>query len=144
VTSWVDLENEVLRIPKAESSKNEDNWVVALSSRTTRTLAHWLDEHAQYDKYAETDAVWLTREGNPYGTSSLAYTLRQFCDIAGIDYEHREMTWYTIRHSVGTQMSAEKGLGATQAQLRHKDERTTMRYDQAPVENRRDALNRMG
>ncbi|PSQ23323.1 hypothetical protein BRD01_06770 [Halobacteriales archaeon QS_8_65_32] len=31
----------------------------------------------------------------------------------------------------------------TQAQLRHKSEQTTMRYDQTPVEDRRDALDRM-
>jgi len=144
VVSWVDLGNEVLRIPKAESSKNQDNWVVALSSRTARALEKWLDEREQYEKYENTEKIWLTREGNPYGTNSLAYTVRQLCDIAGISYENREMTWYTIRHSVGTQMSAEEGLGATQAQMRHKDERTTMRYDQAPVENRREALDRMG
>lgn len=36
-----------------------------------------------------------------------------------------------------------QGLAAAQAQLRHKSESTTMRYDQVPVEERRDALNRM-
>lgn len=40
-------------------------------------------------------------------------------------------------------MTREEGLAAAQSQLRHKDERTTVRYDQVPVEDRRDALNRM-
>ncbi|QSG08544.1 XerD/XerC family integrase [Halapricum desulfuricans] len=40
-------------------------------------------------------------------------------------------------------MAREEGLAAAQAQLRHKSEQTTMRYDQAPVEDRRDALNWM-
>jgi integrase len=54
------------------------------------------------------------------------------------------MSWYSIRHSVGTYMAREEGLAAAQAQLRHKSVETTMKYDQVPVEDRRDALDRMG
>jgi len=143
-TSWIDLDNQVLRIPKDESSKNSNNWVVALTDRTTEALKKWLEERKQYDKYQGRNEIWLTRRGNPYQSDSLAYLMKKLCDIADINYENREMTWYTIRHSVGTQMSHEEGLAAAQAQLRHEDERTTMRYDQAPVEDRKDALNRMG
>lgn len=32
VCSWVDTENRVLRMPKEESSKNRENWTVALQS----------------------------------------------------------------------------------------------------------------
>jgi hypothetical protein len=41
-------------------------------------------------------------------------------------------------------MTREEGLAAAQAQLRHKSEKTTMKYDQAPVEDRRSALDNMG
>lgn len=41
-------------------------------------------------------------------------------------------------------MTREEGLAAAQAQLRHKSEQTTMKYDQTPVEDRKDALERMG
>ena len=51
---------------------------------------------------------------------------------------------YAIRHSVGTYMTREEDLAATKAQLRHKSVRTTMKYDAAPVEDRREALDRMG
>jgi integrase len=54
------------------------------------------------------------------------------------------MSWYTIRHSVGTYMTREEDLAAAQAQLRHTSEQATMKYDQTPVEDRRDALDRMG
>lgn len=54
------------------------------------------------------------------------------------------MSWYTIRHSVGTYMTKERDLAATKAQLRHKNAKTTMKYDQVPVEDRQDALDRMG
>ena len=41
-------------------------------------------------------------------------------------------------------MAHEEGLAATQSQLRHKRTETTMKYDQAPGEDRRNALDRMG
>lgn len=66
MTHWIDTENGVLRIPKEDSSKNRDNWVVGLCEQTSEMLARWLDQRETYDKYADTDAIWLTREGNPY------------------------------------------------------------------------------
>jgi len=142
--SWIDIENSLLRIPKQDSSKSYDNWTVSIRDRTATFLDRWLDERAYYDKYADTDAVWLTREGNSYGSSALRYVIETLCDIAGIDTENRDMSWYSIRHSVGTYMTREEDLAAAQAQLRHKSPETTMKYDQTPVEDRRDALDRMG
>lgn len=143
VTSWVDLPNGLLRIPKEESSKNEENWRVSLGDRSVEMLEKWLDQRAQYDKYDGRDQLWLTREGNTYGSSALRRVLRKLCDIAGIDYENRQMSWYSVRHSTGTYMTREEDLAAAQAQLRHKSPETTMKYDQAPIEDRQDALNRM-
>jgi integrase len=68
----------------------------------------------------------------------------KLCEIAGINTDNRHMSWYSIRHSVGTYMTREEDLAAAQAQLRHKSPETTMKYDQTPVEDRRDALDRMG
>jgi len=143
-TYWVDVNNQVLRIPKAESSKNRENWVVSLHSRTADMLSRWLNERDTYPEYDDTDALWLTREGNVFSSPSLKYVLGRLCDLAGIDTEGRTVSWYTIRHSVGTYMTREEGLAAAQIQLRHQSEQTTMKYDQAPVEDRRNALDRMG
>jgi len=141
---WVDVENGVLRIPESESSKNRDNWIVGITERTATALDRWVDEREHYDRYEGTDALWLTRQGNPYNSNSLRYVLHRLCDIADIPYENRRMSWYSIRHSVGTYMTREEDLAAAKAQLRHKSVQTTMKYDQAPVEDRRDALDRMG
>jgi site-specific recombinase XerD len=141
--SWVDVENAVLRIPKEESSKNVGNWTVSLRDSTANALTAWLDERARYERYDDSEKLWLTRESNPYGTSALRHVLKRLFQIAGIEQESRKVSWYMIRHSVGTYMTREEGLAAAQAQLRHKSESTTMRYDQVPVEDRRDALNRM-
>jgi len=124
VTRWVDVGNEVLRIPKEESSKNSDNWVVSLRGETVRLLEQWLGEREQYAKYDGSDALWLTREGNPYARQALNRVLAKLCDVAGIDTENRPVSWYSIRHSVGTYMTREEGLAAAQQQLRHKSEKT--------------------
>jgi integrase len=142
-TRWVDTENAVLRIPREESSKNTENWVVSVTTRTADALDRWLDEREQYQRYADTDALWLTTHGNPYSSKSLGRLLKRLCGEAGIPVENRQMSWYAIRHSVGTYMTREEGLAAAQSQLRHKSTHTTMKYDQAPVEDRRDALERM-
>jgi hypothetical protein len=41
-------------------------------------------------------------------------------------------------------MTKERDLVATKSQLRHKSVKTTMKYDAAPVEDRKDALDKMG
>lgn len=119
-TDWVDLENGVLRIPREEASKNAENWIVSLQDRTVTTLDRWLAQRRTKPKYDDTDTIWLTCESNPYQTSSLRYILRKLCEITGIDTEHRQMSWYAIRHSVGTYMAREEGLAAAQTQLRHR------------------------
>lgn len=142
--TWVDTANALLRIPGDDATKSDENWHVALTEGTTRSLARWLYERELYDHYADTDLLWLTREGNPYTAQSLRRLLHRLCEAAGIAVDNRRMSWYAIRHSVGTYMVRERGLAAAQAQLRHKRPETTMKYDAVPVEDRRAALERMG
>ena len=143
-TYWVDTDNAVLRIPAEDASKGDDNWVVSLRERTATMLERWLNERTLYDKYEDTDRLWLTRECQPYSSRSLKYLLQQLCDTADIATEDRQLTWYAIRHSVGTYMAREEGLEAAASQLRHKNVQTTRKYDAAPVEDRRNALDKMG
>jgi integrase len=143
-TSWCDTDNGVLRIPREESSKNKGNWTVGLTDRTATALSRWLDERAEHPRYDDTDKLWLTRRGNRYGSNELRRIIQDLCDRADIPHEDRQMSWYTIRHSVGTYMTKERDLAAAKAQLRHRNAKTTMKYDQVPVEDRRDALDNMG
>lgn len=142
--AWVDLDNCVLRIPKQDSAKSKADWIVSLRDRTAKFLKRWLSERDNYSQYNDTNSLWLTQKGNPYASHSLRYLLHNLCEIAGIETDNRQMSWYSIRHSVGTYMTREEDLAAAQAQLRHKSPETTMKYDQTPVEDRRDALDRMG
>jgi len=143
-TKWVDTDNAVLRIPATESSKNHDNWVVSVREETADALDEWKEERRHIPMYDDTEALWLTQKGNRYKSQSLRRLIRRLCDRASIEYGNRKMSWYCIRHSVGTYMTREEDLAAAQAQLRHKSPETTMKYDAAPVSDRRDALDRMG
>jgi integrase len=143
-TSWVDIENERLIIPSEESSKNRDNWKPPLTDRTINALSRWLEQRVTYDYYDESDRIWLTGHGNPYSSGSLRYLMQRLFEIADIPTENRQTSWYMIRHSTGTYMAREEGLEAARQQLRHQSPETTMRYDQAPEKDRRDALDRMG
>lgn len=141
---WLDTQNELLRIPKADSAKNEGNWNVAISARTATALERWMRERADYRAYDETDSLWLNRQGNPYNSRSLNYLLGKLLELTDIDPTTRSLSWYAIRHSTGTYMASERDLAAAQAQLRHYSEVTTMRYDHTPVDERRGALDQMG
>jgi integrase len=143
-TTWVDVENGVLRIPREQASKSTENWIVGLQEQTVKMLERWLSERETIQKYDDTDALWLTRESNPYQSASLRGLLQRLCDTADISTENRQMSWYAIRHSTGTYMAREEGLAAAQTQLRHTSVETTAKYDQAPVEDRKNALDRMG
>lgn len=142
-TDWLNLDNDRLLIPKEDSSKNTENWIVPLSERTTTAMSHWVKERELYDKYEDSDNLWLTREGNPYGSSALRYIMGKLFEVAGIPKENRTVSWYSIRHSTGTYMTREEDLKAAKSQLRHKSALTTMQYDQAPEGDRRSALDNM-
>ena len=142
--SWVDSQNGRLIIPYQDSSKNEGNWIVSLTERTSDALERWIQERENRPRYDDSELLWLTSHGNPYGSKSLSRLLKRLCDRADINYENRQMSWYTIRHSVGTYMTHHRDLKAAQSQLRHKSPKTTMQYDQVSVEDRRDALDKMG
>jgi integrase len=137
---WPDPDNEVLRIPVEESSKNSDNWRAALTSRAATALDHWLDERAEDPRYDDRDELWLTREATPYGSRSLSRLLSRLCEDAGIEERGRSMTWYALRHSTGTFLADERDLKAAKDQLRHKSAKTTMKYDNVDVDARRGAL----
>ena len=141
---WADTSNGVLRIPKKDASKVEANWSATLTDRTAEGLARWIAEREQHARYDDTDRLWLTSHGNPWSSKSLGRLLRRLCEQADIDHEHRKMSWYAIRHSVGTHMSDERGLEAARDQLRYKSKLTTMKYDNVSHQDRRDALDRMG
>lgn len=141
---WPRPEKATILIPKEESCKNRENWEVSLREQTAEIVKRWLEERKHLEKYEDTDALWLTREGNPWESSSLNYLLRRLCDDGGIDRTNRKLTWYSLRHSVGQHMSDIGGIEETKAQLRHKSIESTLRYANPSAETRRSTLDKMG
>jgi len=142
--SWIDLDSGILRIPPEDAVKNKHRWNVGLRDRTAHILEEWLKEREQYERYDDSELLWLTRYGNPYGSKSLNRRFQKLCDETGIDQSNRKLTWYSIRHSVGRQMVKEMGIGGAAAQLRHKSMNSTLRYVRPSAEERKDALDKMG
>lgn len=138
---WFDTDNGVLRIPREESTKNRENWVIALKPETASILRQWIQERSHLEKYEGTNALWLTKYGNRYNKDSFRRIFREIAIEAGLDLENRELTPYSIRHSTGTHVNDEAGLAVAAAQLRHKSKRTTEKYAHSSVEKQSDAVN---
>lgn len=143
-SSWLRIDKATLYIPREESTKNRENWEVALQERTAKALALWIEQRENKMEYDEHGELWLNQQGNPYNSANLNYLLGKLCEEAEIDQENRKITWYSIRHSVGTYMASEGNLAEVQEQLRHKSLESTLRYAHPPVEVRRETLDRIG
>jgi integrase len=139
--SWVDTQNAVLRIPREDSSKNRENWIVALKEETASILERWLDERETREKYEGRDALWLTMYGNRYDKDSFRDVFRKIATEANLDLENRDLTPYSIRHSTATYVAEEEGLAVAAAQCRHKSKRTTEKYEHSSVSRQSDAVN---
>ncbi|WP_170831013.1 tyrosine-type recombinase/integrase [Natronobacterium texcoconense] len=142
-TSWYQPGAKILSIPKEDAAKNRKYWEVALRDETTDALDLWLDERDACPKYDDTDKLWLNRKSNPYNSKTLNHLFRQLLEEAGIDDTNRKLTWYSIRHSLGTYMTQEGDLEQAREQMRHKSAESTQRYVHAPPETRRNTLDRM-
>jgi site-specific recombinase XerD len=139
---WVDLDNGELQIPKEYSAKNRENWNPVLTEKTQQFLRRWLNQRRTIKRYDDSDAIWLTRKGNPYRSHSLKHLLMNLAEEAGLDTENRSFYWYMIRHSTGTYMTHGVSGKAAEAQLRSSI--ASDKYDQAPPELRREGLEEIG
>jgi len=139
---WVDTDRQLLCIPR-EASKNDEAWETALTSRTTMALREWIRQRDNYPRYEGRDKLWLTKYGNPYDSNNLSNLVQRLCEIADISTENRDVTFYSIRRGVITSMIEEGDLSAAQQQARHKDPRSTMRYNQPTADRRRNVLNKL-
>lgn len=142
-TEWVDTEDWMLRIPKGEDADQEE-WKVILSEKTAAVLRKWLEQRTNYEKYDDTDALWLTQQGNPYSRNALNYVFDTLCEDAGIQTDGRALTWRSLHHSAATQLAQYESLATVREQLRHESVESLKKYEEYPVAERRDALERMG
>lgn len=123
---WLRLDKGVIRIPKEFAAKSRDSWEVTLRERTVLALRRWMAQRAAKAKYDGSDAVWLTRNGNPYTSKTLNYLLDNLLREAGISQENRKLVWYSFRkstgqyvHSVSDDLTTAEFLRSTQKNVRN-------------------------
>jgi integrase len=139
--SWVNLEDNELNIPKDESTKNEGHWNCSLKATTAMTLERWLDERASLDKYDDRDELWLTQKSARYGSKSCNALLRRIIENGDVPIpEHKDVTFYHLRHGVATYWANHIGPHHAKEQLRHKSLTTTMKYLHSDAETRNNAV----
>lgn len=138
---WCDTQNARLLIPREDDSKGEnENWSVVLNNDTNEILKNWLQERQTYEKYDESNRIWLTREGQHYSSRTCNYLFEKLLEQADILTHRRDLTWYSMRHSTGTYMTNEMDLKGAAQQLRHSDTSTTERYNHPDEDEQRNAL----
>ena len=104
----------------------------------------WIQERRYYEKYDDTDLLWLNQDGNPYDSKNLCYLLRRLCEEAGIDHENRKIVWYSLRHNLGQSMEETEDLSQAKDQLRHDHiETTKSTYGESTIESRRYTLEKI-
>ena len=138
--SWMDSEKGMLRVPDSDSERVRN---VALQERTVHALEMWLEERDCYEGFSETDRLWLTKFGNPYQTDSLNYILGKLCESAEIDPSRRDISWNSIRDSVGVYFTDRLCLSEIQEQLRIKSSRTVARYERGVAGERKSVIEQM-
>jgi site-specific recombinase XerD len=143
IMDWMRLDVQELHIPKDDSAKGRENWKVALTTTTARINKEWLKQRSSLSKYDGRDEIWLNRQANPYDSKTLNDLLDGLLQATDIATSDRDLSWYSIRHSTGTYMTEEEGLGQTSDQLRHKSIETTKRYDHSTIEARSSTLEKL-
>jgi len=136
-TDWLWLGDEKVVIPRDESSKEKDDWECSLTPRSVRALRRWLTERQSYEKYDETNRIWLTKYDNPYGTDALNDFLGRLLPMTDIKPRNRDLTWYSIRRGAATMWANNIGLEHASEQLRHKKLETTKRYTKGETDERK-------
>jgi len=137
---WLDLSNCMVHIPAEHATKNEEDWDVPILEETADYLRLWFEERDCFKKYADSNRVWLTKYGNPYQSRSVNHHWQKIRDAAGIDTDGRNLPYYSLRHTQGTNVGEQIGAAGAAGQLRQKDKRSADKYLHARKERQRDAL----
>lgn len=126
--SWISLQREEITFPSKEAVKSKSSWTCEISSKSRNALENWLQERQTYDKYNDTDYLWLTKYGNQYGSGSLNRVLETLIERAEINESNRTLTYYSFRHGAASMWTENEGISKAAEQLRHANLKTTNGY----------------
>lgn len=138
---WYDEQRNILKIPNEYAAKDRPTAELPLTDDTGEQMSEWIQERRHYEKYDGSNRIWLNEHGNPYNSKNLCYLVRQLCEEAGIEHEHRKIVWYSLRHNLGQSIEEEEDVSEARDQLRHKHISTTKEiYAESAIESRRHTL----
>jgi len=129
-----------IRIPGSfdsdETKGGEDDPVAPLPAELATLLRAWLAhrEAQQKDQEEPSDCLVINTRGNPISDQTRTGQLaRAACRRAGLPYE---VTFHqAARHTAGAILAQRNALGIVGQVLRHKDPRTTKRYEHFSAES---------
>jgi integrase len=139
-TDWLRLDKGVLHIPKDDSAKSNESWEPVLRDETVEVLPKWLDQRATLARYAGSDRLWLNNAGNPFQSGPLNELFDDLLEEADISRENRDLSWYSLRHTVGEHVREHGDIRHAKEQLRQKSEAALLQYDGPSVEKRQQTL----
>jgi len=141
-THWYHPQTKTLKIPTEYACKEREKEEVGLADDSADAMSEWLQERRHLEKYDGSNKIWLNRDGNTYQSGSLCTLLRKLCEQAGIQIEDRKIVWYSLRQTMGRNVTEEGELSEAIDQLRHGRLETTQgNYNQTPVEKLQARLN---
>jgi integrase len=141
---WARVDKGTLAIPKEESAKNRENWEVALNDGTARILGNWLEQRDARPKYDGRNELWLNKKNNPYSSGPLNNFLNNLLEETEIDTSNRNLSWYSIRHSVGDGIGRQGNIVDVMTQLRQKSVQSARKYVNPSAEDLRELLEKIG
>jgi len=115
--------------------------VVPVAERALALVQRYLDEaRPQLSKYADEDAIFLTRRGRPFSRGGFWAALKQYVRLAGLP---EDTSPHTLRHSFATHMlSGGADLRAIQEMLGHSALSVTEIYTHVSTEDLREVYDR--
>lgn len=141
---WYDEQRNILKIPNEYAAKDRPTEELPVTDDTGEQMSQWIQERRHYEKYDGSNRIWLNEHANPYNSKNLCYLVRQLCEEAGIEHEHRKIVWYSLRHNLGQSIEEEEDLSEARDQLRHEHLSTTKEiYGKSTVESRRHTLEKV-
>lgn len=140
---WYKPDKNTFKIPTEFACKEREKEEVGLSNNAAEALSEWFRERRHLEKYDGSAKVWLNREGGPYQSGSLCKLIRNLCEEAGITTEDRKIVWYSLRQTMGNNVTDEGELSEANDQLRHDRLSTTQEnYNRTAIEKLQTRLNK--
>jgi site-specific recombinase XerD len=129
----LDLKNGKIKI----TGKGDRDYSVLVGDKLKQQILLWLDDRAKYFSQIESDALFVSQEGNRISARSITDLINKYTDVVD-----KHVTPHVMRHSCATNLYEKTGdIYLCAGQLHHKNVTTTQRYAELSNEKQKKAAN---